>query len=166
MLLVEVFNEKQSDKLLKTSLLGSSPIKVERYMSLNSCCGVVWWGDATGFPRSVCPRPTIFLSQRQENQSHYTTHSSHLNNPLYWPTSALDVREYLCEPMSQTLHGTLGAKISGILTSCRGLVLCAVIAVRVVMETSRVQVVVAAVILQQTRNALSLLMRKKYKTWK
>jgi hypothetical protein len=41
MLLVEVFNEKQSDKLLKTSLLGSSPIKVERYMSLNSCCGVV-----------------------------------------------------------------------------------------------------------------------------
>jgi hypothetical protein len=39
--LVEVCDEKQSEKLLKAALLGSYPIKVERHMTLNSSLCVV-----------------------------------------------------------------------------------------------------------------------------
>jgi hypothetical protein len=62
-LLVEVLNEKQWDRLLKTAVLRSYPIKFDRYAALKCCWGVVrtdFFDDISNDEMSLFLRPVCF----------------------------------------------------------------------------------------------------------
>jgi hypothetical protein len=93
---MEVFDEKESDKLLKITLLGSCPIKIWEACISQLLPGSgqdwlpwwhVWWRDPAMSPIGLCPRHTDWVKE-MGNYSHCVLLS------FLWSSSITDLFLY------------------------------------------------------------------------